>query len=62
MLRAHIVHGRDGYRVNLKGDVIAKMISNRFKTEVGAMISKDLEYLTEQYVPMKLKNKKMWLG
>ena len=30
--------------------------------EVEAMISKDLEYLTEEYVPMKLKNKKMWLG
>ena len=26
-----------------------------------AMISKDLTYLTEQYVPMKLKDKKQWL-
>ena len=41
---------------------IKKMISNGFKMEVEAMISKDLEYLTEEYVPMKLKNKKMWLG
>ena len=29
--------------------------------EVEAMISKDLEYLTEEYVPAKLKNKKQWL-
>ena len=40
---------------------IKKMISNRFKMEVEAMISKDLEYLTEEYVPSKLKNKKQWL-
>jgi len=25
------------------------------------MISKDLSYLTEEYVPMKLKDKKQWL-
>ncbi|UCE60505.1 MAG: DNA topoisomerase IV subunit A [Phycisphaerales bacterium] len=41
---------------------IKKMISNGFKMEVEAMISKDLEYLTEKYVPMKLKDKKQWLG
>ncbi len=41
---------------------IKKMISNGFKMEVEAMISKDLMYLTEEYVPMKLKNKKHWLG
>jgi len=29
--------------------------------EVEAMISKDLEYLAEEYVPMKLKDKKQWL-
>ena len=29
--------------------------------EVEAMISKDLSYLTEEYVPMKLKDKKQWL-
>jgi len=40
---------------------IKKMLSNGFKMEVEAMISKDLSYLTEQYVPMKLKNKKQWL-
>jgi DNA topoisomerase-6 subunit A len=38
-----------------------KMISNGFKMEVEAMISKDLSYLTEHYVPMKLKDKKQWL-
>ena len=38
-----------------------KMIANGFKMEVEAMISKDLEYLTEHYVPMKLKDKKQWL-
>ena len=40
---------------------IKKMLANGFKMEVEAMISKDLSYLTEQYVPMKLKNKKQWL-
>jgi DNA topoisomerase-6 subunit A len=41
---------------------IKKMLSNGFKMEVEAMISKDLMYLTEEYVPMKLKNKSQWLG
>ncbi|MEK6799766.1 MAG: DNA topoisomerase IV subunit A [Planctomycetota bacterium] len=40
---------------------IKKLLSNGFKMEVEAMISKDLEYLTEEYVPMKLKDKKQWL-
>jgi DNA topoisomerase-6 subunit A len=40
---------------------IKKMLSNGFKMEVEAMISKDFGYLTEQYVPMKLKDKKQWL-
>ena len=34
---------------------IKKMLDNGFKMEVEAMISKDLEYLTGEYVPMKLK-------
>ena len=37
------------------------MLQNGFKMEVEAMISKDLEYLTSEYVPMKLKDKKQWL-
>ncbi len=40
---------------------IKKLLSQGFKMEVEAMISKDLEYLTEEYVPMKLKDKKQWL-
>lgn len=40
---------------------IKKMLQNGFKMEVEAMISKDLEYLTEEYVPMKLKDRKQWL-
>ena len=40
---------------------IKKMLQNGFKMEVEAMISKDLSYLTEEYVPMKLKDKKQWL-
>ncbi|MCO6435950.1 MAG: DNA topoisomerase IV subunit A [Phycisphaerae bacterium] len=40
---------------------IKKMLSNGFKMEVEAMISKDLSYLTEEYVPMKLKDRKQWL-
>jgi len=40
---------------------IKRMLANGFKMEVEAMISKDLEYLTEEYVPMKLKDKKQWL-
>jgi len=40
---------------------IKKMLQNGFKMEVEAMISKNLAYLTEEYVPMKLKDKKQWL-
>jgi DNA topoisomerase-6 subunit A len=40
---------------------IQKMMRNGFKMEVEAMINKSLEYLTEEYTPMKLKNKKLWL-
>ena len=40
---------------------IRKMLSNGFKMEVEAMISKHLEYLTADYVPMKLRDKKQWL-
>ncbi len=40
---------------------IKKLLANGFKMEVEAMISKDLEYLTGEYVPMKLKDKKQWL-
>jgi len=40
---------------------IRKMLQNGFKMEVEAMISKDLAYLTETYVPMKLADKKQWL-
>jgi DNA topoisomerase-6 subunit A len=40
---------------------LKKMLQNGFKMEVEAMISKDLEYLTKEYVPMKLKDKKQWL-
>ncbi len=40
---------------------IRKMLANGFKMEVEAMISKDLEYLTGEYVPMKIKDKRQWL-
>ncbi|UCD30285.1 MAG: DNA topoisomerase IV subunit A [Planctomycetota bacterium] len=40
---------------------IKKMIRNGFKMEVEAMINKSLAYLTEQYTPMKIRNKKQWL-
>ncbi|RJP36297.1 MAG: DNA topoisomerase IV subunit A [Phycisphaerales bacterium] len=40
---------------------IRKMISNGFKMEVEAMINKRLTYLTEEYVPMKLADRKQWL-
>jgi DNA topoisomerase-6 subunit A len=40
---------------------INKMMSNGFKMEVEAMSNKRLTYVTEEYVPMKLKDKKQWL-
>jgi len=40
---------------------VEKMLRNGFKMEVEAMISKHLTYLTEEYLPMKLKDKKQWL-
>jgi DNA topoisomerase-6 subunit A len=40
---------------------IRKMLANGFKMEVEAMMSKHLTFLTEEYLPMKLKDKKQWL-
>jgi DNA topoisomerase-6 subunit A len=40
---------------------IAKMMSNGFKMEVEAMASKHLTYVTDEYVPMKLADKRQWL-
>jgi len=40
---------------------IRKMLSNGFKMEVEAMIAKDLDYLTGEYVPSRLKRKRLWL-
>lgn len=39
---------------------IAKMVSNGFKMEVESLITKDISYVTEEYVPTRLK-KKDWL-
>lgn len=40
---------------------IRKMMQNGFKMEVEAMINKRLTYLTEEYVPMKIKDSRQWL-
>lgn len=40
---------------------IGKMMKNGFKMEVEAMINKRLTYLTEEYTPMKLREKVQWL-
>ncbi|MCG3136529.1 MAG: Type 2 DNA topoisomerase 6 subunit A [Phycisphaerae bacterium] len=40
---------------------IKKLLSNGFKMEVEAMISKSLTYLTQEYLPYKLNNKTEWL-
>jgi DNA topoisomerase-6 subunit A len=39
---------------------IAKMVSNGFKMEVESLIQKDISYVTEEYVPQRIK-KKDWL-
>lgn len=39
---------------------IARMVSNGFKMEVESLITKDISYVTEEYVPTRLK-KKDWL-
>jgi DNA topoisomerase-6 subunit A len=39
---------------------IQKMLQNDFKLEVEALISKDISYVTEQYVPERLAEKD-WL-
>jgi DNA topoisomerase-6 subunit A len=39
---------------------IAKMLSNGFKMEVESLITKDISYVTEEYVPGRLKEKD-WL-
>jgi DNA topoisomerase-6 subunit A len=39
---------------------IQKMLSNGFKMEVESLITKDISYVTEEYVPTRLK-KKDWL-
>jgi len=40
---------------------LKKMLQNGLNMEVEALISKDLEYPTGEYLPMKLKDKKQWL-
>ncbi|HRX85543.1 MAG TPA: DNA topoisomerase IV subunit A [Phycisphaerae bacterium] len=40
---------------------IRKMAKNGFKMEVEAMASKHLSFVTEEYTPAKLKDKKSWL-
>ncbi|HOW19668.1 MAG TPA: DNA topoisomerase IV subunit A, partial [Phycisphaerae bacterium] len=40
---------------------IRKMLQNGFKMEVEAMINKRLTYLTEEYVPQRLREPKLWL-
>lgn len=40
---------------------IKKMLSNGFKMEVESLITKDISYVTEEYVPARLKAKD-WLG
>ena len=39
---------------------IAKMLSNGFKMEVESLITKDISYVTEEYVPQRLKRRD-WL-
>jgi DNA topoisomerase VI subunit A len=39
---------------------IARMLSNGFKMEVESLIQKDISYVTEEYVPTRLKNQD-WL-
>lgn len=40
---------------------IKKMLRNGFKMEVEAMCSKSLSFVTEEYAPERIKNKKLWL-
>ena len=40
---------------------IKKLLSNGFKMEVEALCTKSLSYVTEEYLPMKLKERKQWL-
>ncbi len=40
---------------------IRKMMQNGFKMEVEALINKRLTFLTDEYVPMKIKDRKQWL-
>jgi DNA topoisomerase-6 subunit A len=39
---------------------IAGLLQNQFKMEVESLIAKDISYVTEEYVPMRLKEKD-WL-
>jgi len=40
---------------------IKKLVRNGFKMEVEALCNKSLSFVTEEYVPAKLKDKKQWL-
>ncbi|HSW43977.1 MAG TPA: DNA topoisomerase IV subunit A [Phycisphaerae bacterium] len=40
---------------------IRKMMQNGFKMEVEALINKRLTFLTDEYVPAKIKDRKQWL-
>jgi len=49
------------YNYRVQGKLTGKMMQNGFKMEVEAMINKRLTYLTEEYVPMKIKDSRQWL-
>ena len=40
---------------------INKMLKNGFKMEVEAMCSKALSFVTDEYAPQRIKNRKLWL-
>ncbi len=40
---------------------IKRMLANGFKMEVEALMSKHLTFLTDEYIPARLKEKKLWL-
>jgi DNA topoisomerase VI subunit A len=40
---------------------IQKLLANGFKLEVESLVSKDISYVTEEYVPERLNNERDWL-
>ena len=57
MIRAKQIKNYDWFKKKPWQNEIDLMLKNGFKLEVEALISKNISYVTEEYVPQRLKDR-----